>query len=292
MMNASKRLYTLAEMQEFNVARILELVRKLSLIDGFRFLNGNVGLGNPVKADYEIDFGKLNVEPFLANLHELGVFLLESELVTSKGYVDRIEALMKRPTFLSSFVTEYDKLHSTIHVEIGQKYFFRLSESEKALFQPTKDRPIYGSEVRENFSSAADEIDEAAKCLALGRSTACVFHLMRAMEITLLAVRKCLALPESTEPRERNWGMILQSLRDEVKRRKKLQSSGWKNLADQHFFPDLLGSMTAVKEAWRDPTMHVEKRYLPDEANEIFWTVRTLMQKIASRMNQGGLPLA
>lgn len=291
MMNTSKRLYTLAEMQEFDVARILELVRRLSLLDGFQFLNSNLAQRRP-GPEQPLDFSTIDVEPFLAYLYELGEFLLKAELFASKGYVDKITGLLKKPSFLSSYVTEYERLQSTLQIEISQKHFFRLSESEKALFQPPKDRPLFGAEVRENFSSGADEIDEAAKCLALGRSTACVFHLMRAMEISLIAIRKCLGLPESTEPRERNWGMILQSLRDEVKRRKKPQSSGWKNLADQRFFDDLLGSMTAVKEVWRDPTMHVEKRYLPDEANEIFAAVRTLMKKIASRMNEKGMPIA
>ena len=280
-------------MQEFNVARILELVRRLSLLDGLRISNAT----NSATHDQEIDFRKLDMKPFLANLNELRGFLLETELFASKGYVDRIEAMMMKPTYLSSFTAEYDKLHSTIHVEIGQKHFLRLSESEKALFQPNS--PIFGDDVQEKFLFTAYEIDEAAKCLALGRATAVVFHLMRAVESTLIALRCCLGLPPITDPRERSWGLFLKSLRAEVDRRnnkkekeKEKDSPGWSNLEDQHLFTGLIGTVAAIKLAWRDPTMHVESKYDLDEAHQIFAAIRTLMQKVASRMDENGMPMA
>lgn len=289
MMNASKRLYTLAEMQEFDVARILELVRRLSLLNGFQFLNGNLAQRRP-GPEQPLDFSTIDIEPFLAHLHELGEFLLKAELFASKGYVDKITDLLKKPSFLSSVVTEYERLQSTLQIEISQKHFFRMTESEKALFHPPKDRPLFGAEVRENFSSALYEIDEAAKCLALERFTAAVFHLMRALEKTLIAIRRCLGLPDATNFRERNWGSILQSLRQEVERRNR--ASSWDRQEDQQFFSDIIGSIAAVKLAWRDPTMHVENKYLPDEARQIFEAVRMLMQKVASRMDEEGMPMA
>jgi hypothetical protein len=292
MMNASKRLYTLAEMQEFDVVRILELVRRLSLLDGFQFLNGRLAQRYPEKPEQPLDYSRINVDPFRATLHELGMFLSKAGLVVTKGYVDRIADLLKKPSFALSLATEYQKLHTTLRIEISQKHFFCMSESEKALFQPDKDHPIFGVVVQNNFPSALYEIDEAAKCLALDRSTATVFHLMRAMERTLFAIRRCLGLPDSTDPRDRSWGLILQSLRQEVERRNKQQGSNWGNLEDQHFFPDIIGSVAAVKLAWRDPTMHVERNYLPNEAQEVFAAVRTLMQKVASRMGEDGMPLA
>ena len=45
-------------------------------------------------------------------------------------------------------------------------------------------------EVNDKFPSAAFDIDEAGKCLAIGRSTAAVFHLMRALETAIRAVHQ------------------------------------------------------------------------------------------------------
>ena len=48
------------------------------------------------------------------------------------------------------------------------------------------------SEVIAAFPSARDDLAEAAKCLALGRATAVVFHCMRVLEIALRAVAQTL----------------------------------------------------------------------------------------------------
>jgi hypothetical protein len=291
MMSKSKRLYTLAEMQEFNVARIFDLVRKLSVLDGAMLFFKQTGQQAQSQSS-SLTFPKTGMEGYISHLNELSSFLLSSDLVVSKGQVDRISDLIKKQCLLSSLTTEYQKLQTIIQIEISQKHFFRLTEAEKALFQPNDDNPLFGFEVQNNFSSTLLEIDEAAKCLALERYAATVFHLMRALEITLIAIRKCFGLPDPEKFSERNWGKILHGLRQDVDRRNKQALTGWTNPEDQQFFSDIIGSVAAVKLAWRDPTMHVEKKYLPHEAQEIFASVRTLMQKVASRMNEEGLPLA
>src|SRR5260370_38456502 len=45
-----------------------------------------------------------------------------------------------------------------------------------------QDTPHFGESVVSAFPKAATDIQEAAKCFTLGRSTPCVFHLMRVME--------------------------------------------------------------------------------------------------------------
>ena len=44
---------------------------------------------------------------------------------------------------------------------------------------------LFGDDVARAFPSSKGDIDEAGKCLALDRGTACVFHLMRILEIGL-----------------------------------------------------------------------------------------------------------
>lgn len=295
MMKAPKRIYTLAEMQDFDVARILDLLKKWSVLDVLPWVEKIDRFAeqlNLEKPENPIDFSAANTEPFLAHLDELGVFLLKADLRASKVQVDLISDVIKKQGLVSSVAAGYQNLRDTLRKEMSQKCFFCLSDSEKALFQPDKDHPIFGVVVQNNFPSAIYEIDEAAKCLALDRSTATVFHLMRALERTLIAIRRCLNLPDSTDLRDRSWGLILRGLRQEVERRNKEQGSSWGNLEDQHFFSAVIGSMAAVKLAWRDPTMHVERNYLPHEAQEIFAAVRTLMQKVASRMDEEGMPKA
>jgi DNA topoisomerase IA len=48
--------------------------------------------------------------------------------------------------------------------------------------------------------------------------------------------------------------------------------------------------MDAVKDAWRNATMHVENKYTEEEARRIYDAVRGFMMKLASRMDEQGMP--
>jgi hypothetical protein len=41
---------------------------------------------------------------------------------------------------------------------------------------------LFGETVSQKFKDASGDIESAGNCLALGQGTACVFHLMRAMD--------------------------------------------------------------------------------------------------------------
>lgn len=149
--------------------------------------------------------------------------------------------------------------------------------------------PLFGGEVETKFPNMIFEIDEAGKCLGLDRPTASVFHLMRLMEGGLEALRICLGVPDPIKGVERNWGVVLGKLKTQMIAKDK--ASSWLP-NDKHFFEDSHASVDAVKNAWRNSTMHVENKYNPEEAEHIFVAVKGFMKKIASRMDEQGLPLA
>jgi len=155
----------------------------------------------------------------------------------------------------------------------------------------SSSEPLFGVDFDTRFVSAAFELDEAAKCLALGRPTAAVFHLMRILEIGVRATARCLQIPDPTRPMERNWGYILTEIwnhgilvkwpttRDRIAR-------------DGALFEELYASLDAVKNPWRNATMHVERKYTDDEAEHVFVAVKGFMMKLASRCDEEGKPLA
>lgn len=291
-MHASKRLYSLAEMQKFDISQILKLVRKLSLLDGFPFLLAQQKQFSIGELEQPLDLSQIDVGPFLANLQELGEFLLKAELVVTKGFVDNIADILKKPFLASSLAKAYQQLHATLQVEIDQKHFFYMSGSEKILFQPEEDSPIFGNDVRNKFTSALFEIDEAAKCLALERSTAAVFHLMRVMEVGVYAASRCLSIPDPIRGADKNWGKILQKIRDERNLRNSATPKRWASFDDDAYFLDIYATLDTVKNAWRNTTMHVANKYTVEEAQNIFVAVRVFMMKLAKRMDEHGLPLA
>ena len=56
----------------------------------------------------------------------------------------------------------------------------------------------------------------------------------------------------------------------------------WKR--DEAFYRDIAGDLQAIKIAWRNPTMHVVRRYSPDEAEEIYRAVRGFLKRLADRL--------
>lgn len=177
-----------------------------------------------------------------------------------------------------------DGLIACMRNEAETKAAMVLPPEKLSLFSPID--PIFGTEVRAKFPSAIYDIDEAAKCLALGRHTACVFHLMRAMEVVLKAVSACLGL---AAPRNPNWGTWLDPIKTEIQRRSPVGSRKW---AKNDFFQDVYMRIDAIKDAQRNQTMHVESIYTEDEASLIFKNTQAFMQKIASQMDESGLPVA
>ncbi|WP_435627530.1 hypothetical protein [Candidatus Ferrigenium straubiae] len=167
--------------------------------------------------------------------------------------------------------------------ESALKVALMLPPDKEEYFEPKA--PLFGDEVHAKFNNVIYEISEAAKCLALGRSTASVFHLMRILEIALRAIHSCLGIEVALTGNERNWGNILARIREETAKR----GNGW---AEKTYFKEIYARLDAVKDAWRNNTMHVESIYTEQEAKILFDNTRALMQKIASRMDEHGLPLA
>jgi hypothetical protein len=70
----------------------------------------------------------------------------------------------------------------TLRRELTQAKVPALSDQERLWFAPPV--PLFGDKFERRFQTkGAFELDEAAKCLALARPTAAVFHLMRLMEV-------------------------------------------------------------------------------------------------------------
>jgi hypothetical protein len=170
--------------------------------------------------------------------------------------------------------------------ELEGRFFLSLDAREAALYTT----PLQEWErVAEAFPGATSDMEEASRCFALGRYTAGVFHLMRVVEAGVQATRRCLSIAEPSKPAERNWGFILRNIKEEMVRRK---TAGWANAEDASFFDEIYVSLDAVKNAWRNATMHVENKYTEEEAEHVLSAVRGFMRKLAERMNEQGMPCA
>ena len=73
---------------------------------------------------------------------------------------------------------------------------------------------------------------------------------MRAMESGLRAIARCLQVPDPVRPAERNWAIILRSIRAAIDA--KWPATADRASGDGQLFDDLYASLDAVKHPWRN----------------------------------------
>jgi hypothetical protein len=169
--------------------------------------------------------------------------------------------------------------------ELVDRKVFVLNRDAQRFFNSSLAK--FGADFPTRFPSAVYEVDEAGKCYALDRSTACVFHLMRTLEVGIKAVARCLGIPDPTKDAQRNWGFILREIKTAID-----EKPSWADLKDKDFFSEIHASLDAVRNVWRNATMHVETKYTPDEAKHVFNSVRGFMAKLTNRCDEDGQPAA
>jgi len=165
------------------------------------------------------------------------------------------------------------------------EFYLQQTEEDKAAaasagISQLRDRKekLWGKGVQDAFPSAAFDFEEAGKCLALGRGTACVMHLSRVVETGLKALVKELGLPVRPD-----WGRHLSDIEKALTDRYK--SSGTRT-PDELFFAEAAAQLGHIKNAWRNPTMHVDRTYTEETAEEIFRAVRSFMRHLATRVHE------
>jgi hypothetical protein len=162
----------------------------------------------------------------------------------------------------------FSNLGQAVEIEAGQHLFLFVPRERAAFFgQPE----LFGVDVNKRFPFLQHDIEEAGNCYALGRGSACVFHLMRVMESVVQDFGTTVGV---TLTGEKNWQVIL----DEI-------NAGLRNLAKgdsrKIALHEAASHLYNVKTAWRNPTMHPKSSYSTEEARQILESVRSFVGVLA-----------
>ena len=134
--------------------------------------------------------------------------------------------------------------------------------------------PIFGDSVEANFPNISEDLSEASKCLGVGRATACVFHLMRALESVVVYLgEKIGATVISSDNATLEWGKILNNIKIRIEAMPRGRS--------KENWAEAFSMLLHVKTAWRNPTMHPRQTYTVTEARDIFAAVSTFVRALA-----------
>jgi hypothetical protein len=180
------------------------------------------------------------------------------------------------PVELRTLAREFN---NRLRAELEGRSVFELTSQEAALYE----QPVRGWEtVIAAFPSATGEIEEASKCFALARYTACAFHMMRAFTPVLGSIAKELAFT----PGSPTWNAYISPIKDSAK--KKYPDDKNPTHREKHrYFGEIEGHLRSIALAWRNPTMHdVEKTYTEEMATALMASMKGCMLHAAKELKE------
>jgi hypothetical protein len=195
----------------------------------------------------------------------------ELHLPVTKGAAVYIEVSKTSRELSAAYLT----VKRTMHQELMNRVFVEPEPKYKQYYEQTF---LFGQNVFDAFPSANDDIYEAGMCLALERATGCVMHLNRALECGLSALARTLGVGQQTD-----WGAYLRKIQEVLDDRAK---TAGKRSADEQFYAEAAANFDRLRRAWRNPTMHPEKTYSQERAEEILQAVKSFMGHLATRISE------
>jgi hypothetical protein len=264
-MTLFRSLWSFLEMLPFDARHFVAALNSLIILESFLPQEGNLE-----------DESALPV--LEKQLSSLSTIVLTAGMPSTADAINRLRQSLKLGRLAADIIRDDIKdIRRRLQDDLKRTYFFSVT---KHLAKLVPLEPLFGEKVNDNFLTAAPDIEEAGKCLALDRGTACVFHLMRVLEVGLRALAATLSVTITSD----NWNTILEAIEKEIRsRRSKGPTPDW-SPEDELFFTEVTTSFYLFKNAWRNYSLHKPVMYPPEKAEEIYTAVRSFMKHIAQRI--------
>ena len=179
------------------------------------------------------------------------------------------------PGRLDDFIKAVEYIVASFRDEMNCRYLFIMNAQHINFYNP--ENPLFGSAVEDAFPSAAFEIADAGRCRAVGQWTACVMHLMRAIENPLnkLAERYAVAVGQ-------NWNTALNQIDAALKNVTRSASGA----AAEQWASEASAHLRVIKNAWRNYSQHGMARYDEAQVIAIWGNVESLMRTLAVQLSE------
>ncbi len=266
---------TLFDMLRFNGKALVKLVGMLAKLDTIDVVS------RALRAPDE-PIGERLAEILLRVLRDHAGALDLPGFALSKMEADNLRKLLAEGTSATNHFVAYSAmaLRHRIEDELSLTMVWQIPPAMAGFFEPN----LFGPDVAEHFPSAILDLEDAGKCLGMGRTTACVFHLMRVMEIGLRVLAATLKDARLDPKRNPSWDSVLKKCREELGKPLAQRAPEW--AANDAFFSGATGTLMAVKDAWRNPTMHVEISYDEERALDVWNCVKAFMRHLATNLHE------
>ncbi len=180
------------------------------------------------------------------------------------------------------FVSAMKETESRIYDYLATRTVFIVPASQGDYY----DEPLAGWEACiEKFPRSVDHIEEASRCLSLGRNAACVYHLSGVAQEALESLGRNLSVP--IDPYSDTWNGLIVKIEKAVRDKAAAMPSkkSWK--AQEAFYSEVVLDIKSMKNAWRNPTMHFRRTYTDSQAKKVYQRVQEFMVHASTKLRGG-----
>jgi hypothetical protein len=274
-------------MLEFSAGRFLWCGYELRSIKVNCIFNSYIGSGDDPILNLSKNIDERTCTKALTSLKTIENEMREIGLnLTASTVNDVLNTLEKnkRPLNTQWLYDQIENIEKLMGRELQNHAFFFVPADHAKYFPKIDDPFLFGKSVAKAFPDASYDIAESGKCLALARHTACIFHLMRILEIGL----KVLGNKFEVSLEHTNWAPAIDQIESKIRDMHK--DPKWKSLPDckdqQEFYAQAASHFAIFKDAWRNYTMHMRGKYTEDEAILLFENTKAFMQKLAEKFTE------
>lgn len=209
--------------------------------------------------------------------------LSQLDLTRIPEHIESLRALLStgNPVLRQVVYDSMKPLDGIVKHEIRCAKFFYLSRDMVTFLE----NEAINHNIRNEFPKSVYDLEEASYCHVFGRSTACVYHCMCALENVFPKIAEKAAswgvhyslqtnFPET-------WGRMLAGLDAAVKREAQLPRRD-RDSEMHREISELVSYMRSLKVAWRDETMHARGQFNNTVADSILRQTIALLDYLAT----------
>ncbi len=263
-----RRLWSLWDVKQLFVSHIVAAAAQIERIDAVlseRAKRSDFDDLKPMSAKVRNGIARA-YEVFASSADAMGAPVTAS---SARRAVKKLRA-RKKPLSYRDVGAVSNEISNIMNDEIASVKLYCLDPGADAYYSPTG--ALFGTEVESRIPKASNDISEAGKCFAVGRYTASVFHLMRAMEAAVQTLSTDLGIGNP----EREWGKLLSYIGGQIE--------GMAKGDERNNWSQVHANLYHVKQAWRNDTMHPKATYTEEEAREVFDAVKAFMRHLATML--------
>jgi hypothetical protein len=216
----------------------------------------------------------VNIRPWLV-VHNLRGSLARLDAVVAYAlepncHIDDLADLIKR-------------LMEEVEFELeGLMVFSILKEDAEFYEKPEKWFPASPNA----FPSAKYDIEEACKCYALERYTACVYHAMGILQAGLYAMAHQLGVFLKYPIELADWQEVITAIEAKIEPLRQLPRSHPQRDELLSFYSGCATHFRFLKDAWRNHVAHMREKYNRNAAHTILLQVRDFMEELSTKIHE------